>query len=115
MTRPPVQNLFADLPRTLPEELVSVLATAGGTRVERIISTGHASPEDFWYDQPEAEWVMVLSGAARLVFDDGSSSVEMQPGDHLLIPPHCRHRVAWTTPDEPTVWLTVFFPPGEDS
>jgi len=27
------------------------------------------------------------------------------------LPAKCRHRVDWTDPDEPTVWLAVFYPP----
>ena len=33
--------------------------------------------------------------------------VEMGPGDYVTIPAHKRHRVEWTTPEEPTVWLAV--------
>ena len=101
-------NLFTDLPTTLPEELVEVLAENQHVRIERIVSTGHASPEGFWYDQDEAEWVVVLKGEAKLLFEDGAS-VEMTPGDHVLIPAHRKHRVEWTMPDEPTVWLAVFY------
>lgn len=101
-------NLFADLPTALPEELVEVLAENPHIRIERIVSTGHSSPESFWYDQDEHEWVVVLKGEAKLLFEDGES-VEMTPGDHVLIPAHRKHRVEWTTPDEPTVWLAVFF------
>ncbi|MEZ6091453.1 MAG: cupin domain-containing protein [Pirellulaceae bacterium] len=68
----------------------------------------HASPEGFWYDQEENEWVVVLKGEAALLFEDGES-VQMMPGDHVLIPAHRKHRVQWTTPDEPTVWLAVFY------
>lgn len=100
-------NLFADLPTDLPAELVQTLAAATGVRIERIVSHGHASPPDFWYDQDEAEWVMVVRGAARLRFEDGT--VEMRPGDFVNIPAHRRHRVEWTTPDEPTIWLVVFY------
>jgi cupin 2 domain-containing protein len=103
----PPSNLFADLPSGLPEELVQVLAAAPGVRIERIVSHSHASPEDFWYDQEHHEWVVVLKGAARLRFED--ETVEMRPGDHIVIPAHRRHRVEWTTPDEPTVWLAVFY------
>ena len=98
-------NLFADLPTHLPEELVTTLLDASGVRIERIISHGHASPADFWYDQPQHEWVIVLKGAARLQFEDGM--VEMKPGDFINIPAFKKHRVDWTTPDEPTVWLEV--------
>ena len=51
-----MNNLFADLPTDLPEELVEVLTENKHVRIERIISTGHASPDDFWYDQDEHEW-----------------------------------------------------------
>jgi cupin 2 domain-containing protein len=100
-------NLFANLPSDLPDELIQTLAAAPNFRIERIVSHGHASPPGFWYDQDEAEWVMVVRGAARLRFED--RTVEMKPGDHLTIPAHQRHRVEWTTPDEPTVWLAVFY------
>lgn len=103
-----MKNLFADLPDSLPEELTEVLAEHQHIRIERIVSTGHASPEGFWYDQDEHEWVVVLKGEAKLVFDDGKA-VQMTPGDHVLIPTHRKHRVEWTTPDEPTVWLAVFY------
>lgn len=55
-----LDNLFADLPDTLPEERIEVLANNGHFRIERIVSTGHASPEDCWYDQNQTEWVVVL-------------------------------------------------------
>jgi cupin 2 domain-containing protein len=103
-----VSNLFARLPTELPVELVQTLAAGPGVRVERIVSRGHASPPGYWYDQAEAEWVLVVRGAARLRFDEGE--VELGPGDHLSIPAGCRHRVEWTSPDEPTVWVAVFYP-----
>ena len=98
-------NLFTDLPAHLPAEIVTKLLVAGSLRIERIISHGHASPADFWYDQPQHEWVIVLKGAARLQFEDGM--VEMNPGDFINIPAFKKHRVDWTTPEEPTVWLGV--------
>jgi len=101
-------NVLSDLPQSLPEELIEVLAESPHVRIERIVSTGHTSPPGFWYDQHEAEWVVLLSGAATLEFERESHSLTR--GDHLLIPPHRKHRVSWTTPDEPTVWLAVFFP-----
>lgn len=100
-------NLLSNIPADLPEELTTVFQEGHGVRIERIVSTGHKSPEGFWYDQPEHEWVMVLKGAARLQFDD--RVVEMTAGDWINIPAHRRHRVEWTSPDEPTVWLAVFY------
>jgi cupin 2 domain-containing protein len=103
-----MNNLFAEIPTTLPDELVQVLLTAGSVRIERIVSLGHASPPGFWYDQDQAEWVIVLQGLAKLRFED-EEPIEMKPGAFLNIPPHRRHRVDWTTPDEPTIWLAVHY------
>ncbi len=100
-------NHFAALPKPLPHELFTTLLDAGTVRIEQIVSHGHASPEDFWYDQDQHEWVIVLRGAARLRFED--EIVEMKPGDHVSIPAHKRHRLEWTTPEEPTIWLAVFY------
>ena len=103
----PMNNLFADIPDQLAEELVEILVEKPRVRIERIVSTGHVSPDGFEYDQEEDEWVIVLKGEAEVAFDDGES-VRMRPGDHILIPAHRKHRVAWTSPGEPTVWLAVF-------
>ena len=63
-------------------------------------------PKSGWYDQDQNEWVLVLKGAARLAFEDGSE-VSMGPGDSLEIPAHVKHKVVWTDPDEETVWVGV--------
>lgn len=102
-------NLFADLPANLPEELVTTILEASMVRIERIISLGQASPEGFWYDQNEHEWVIVLTGLARLTIDGAVQPVEMKAGDFINIPAHTKHRVEWTTPDEPTIWLAVHY------
>lgn len=101
------ENLFDDLPTNLAAELTEALLTTSHVRIERIVSHGHASPPEFWYDQDEGEWVAVLAGAARLQFED--HTVELRPGDCVNIPAHVRHRVDWTAPNEPTVWLAVFY------
>ena len=98
-----MNNLFADLPGDLPDELIQPLVDAETVRIERIVSRGHASPDGFWYDQDQDEWVVVLKGTAKLRFED--ETVAMGPGDFIAIPAHKRHRVEWTMPDEPTVWL----------
>jgi cupin 2 domain-containing protein len=100
-------NLFADLPQQLPEELVTVLLESARVRVERIVSHGHASPAGFWYDQVDHEWVVLLRGAATVRFED--EAVELKPGDWLNIPAHKKHRVEWSTPSEPTVWIAVHY------
>ncbi|MCG6155590.1 cupin domain-containing protein [Rubinisphaera margarita] len=107
-----LSNLFSDLPKSLPEELIEVLAANSHLRIERIVSTGQHSPPDFWYDQDEAEWVALLKGSATLEFADEQRPVELHPGDYILIPAHQKHRVAKTSTDEPTVWLAIFFRTG---
>ena len=71
-------------------------------------STGHASPEGFWYDQPQREFVLVVRGRARLEFDDGETP-SLESGGWVDIPAHRRHRVASTDSEEPTVWLAVHY------
>lgn len=104
-----LNNLYTNVPDQLDVEWVSTLVNATHVRIERIVSTGHGSPDGLWYDQPRSEWVLVLKGHAKLYFEDADSVVELNPGDFLNIPPHRRHRVDWTTPDEPTVWLAVHY------
>ena len=101
------ENLFDNLPTSISKELIEVIAANQHVHIERIVSHGHVSPEGFWYDQVEHEWVIVLKGAARLRFED--STVEMKAGDFVNIPAHKKHRIEWTTPDEPTIWLAVFY------
>jgi cupin 2 domain-containing protein len=103
------KNLFTDIPGSLPEEWSQVLARSRGVTVERIVSMGDRSPDGFWYDQAWDEWVAVLQGAAGLEFEEGPAMVKLGAGDHLLIPAHARHRVAWTSEKKPTVWLAVHF------
>jgi cupin 2 domain-containing protein len=97
-------NLFADI----PEELIQTLLGASGLRIERIVSLGHRSPEGFWYDQDSGEWVLLLKGAARLRFE-GEEPIDLRPGAFINIPAHRRHRVEWTDPSEPTVWLAIHY------
>ena len=110
MTQHAIANLLADLPDQIPEERFETLLRSGETKLERIISTGHSSAPGDWHDQPLAEWVLVVAGRAGLRFEDEPDTRVLEPGDHLLIPPHARHRVEWTSTDEPTVWLALYFP-----
>jgi cupin 2 domain-containing protein len=100
-------NNFADIPGSIPDEICQSLISARHIRVERIVSRSHASPQDHWYDQEQHEWVLLLKGAARLRFEE--RLVEMRPGDYHCIAAREKHRVEWTTPDEPTIWLTIFY------
>jgi cupin 2 domain-containing protein len=99
-------NLF-NLPENLLDEHVARLLTSPNVRIERIVSRGHASPPDFWYDQEQSEWVVVLAGSAGLLFEGEPAPRALRAGDHVHIPAHARHRVAWTDASEPTIWLAV--------
>lgn len=103
-----VHNLFAGIPPGMPEEIFQDILRTESFRIERIVSRGQGSPPDFWYDQETEEWVLLVSGSATLRFDDGRE-IDLEPGDHLLIPRHLRHRVERTAPDRETVWLAVHF------
>ncbi|CAK0746191.1 cupin 2 domain-containing protein [Gammaproteobacteria bacterium] len=100
-------NLFSDL-NPAPLEQVDALLTRPDVRIERIVFWGQVSPPGFWYDQAEAEWVVVLHGQARLVLKEPDVILEMMPGDWIWIAARRPHRVDWTVPDEATVWLAVF-------
>ncbi|MGK9170101.1 cupin domain-containing protein [Inquilinus limosus] len=107
MTGPQSGNLFDALPRDAAEEQFTVLLQAAGFVLERIVSTGQASPPGFWYDQARAEWVVLLKGSAGLEFEGEPTPRILSPGDWVHIPAHVRHRVAWTDPDQSTVWLAL--------
>ena len=102
-------NLLRDLPDTRATEITDALVTRPGLRIERIVSFGQTSPEGFWYDQDETEWVLLLAGAARLRFEDETQARALSPGDGLEIAAHRRHRVEWIDPVQPTIWLAVFY------
>ena len=104
-----IRNIFENIPDTLPDEFMEVLTSGDNIRIERIVSRGHATPRGEWYDQNENEFVLLLSGGACLVFEDSTESVDMVPGDWLVIQSHRRHRVEHTVPETDTVWLAVFF------
>ena len=98
-------NIF-DLPNLpLQEELTTILANSKNVRIERIISTGQTSD---WYDQEEAEFVVLLDGNAEIEFEN-KSPVTLQKGDTIIIAPHERHKVSYTSASPPCVWLCVFY------
>jgi len=102
-------NLLASLPQHVDAEQTTELVVSDNVRIERIVSIGQASPAGFWYDETWTEWVVVLTGAAGVLFEDEAEPRVLHAGDYLLIPAHRRHRVAWTDAERPTVWLAVHF------
>jgi cupin 2 domain-containing protein len=106
-----VANLFDPTPSGVTAEFLQVLLETGDFRLERIVSAGQATPPGEWYDQDAHEWVVLLSGSAGLRFEDEPEPRVLSPGDYLLIPAHRRHRVEWTDPEAPTVWLALHYVP----
>jgi cupin 2 domain-containing protein len=102
-------NLFNNLPEGAASEEFVELLSRPGLKIARIVSTGQASPDGHWYDQPQGEWLVVLRGKARLAFEGETAPCLLGPGDFIDIAPHRRHRVEWTDQDEPTIWLAVHY------
>ncbi|MGI9294330.1 MAG: cupin domain-containing protein [Pseudomonadales bacterium] len=103
-----MNSLFANIPPSLPEELFEELVANNGVKIERIVSRGHSSHADDWYDQQQSEWVMVVQGKAVIAYPD-KGSVTLVAGDYVTIAAHELHRVDWTSPDEDTIWLAVHY------
>jgi cupin 2 domain-containing protein len=102
-------NLFANVANQLPDEQTLELLSARNVRIERIVSTSHATAPDEWYDQDRAEWVVLLAGSAGLIFEGESEPLLLEPGSYVHIAAHVRHRVAWTDLSVPTIWLAVHY------
>ena len=103
-----MKNLFTDIPNDLPIELFENLVNTESVQIQRIVSKGHTTPTDDWYDQETNEFVVLLKGAASLEFK-GGRLITLGPGDYLHVPAHQEHRVAWTDEDVETVWLAVHY------
>ena len=106
-------NLFKDLPEALQEEIFETIVKTKDITLERIVSKGHVTQEgeaaeQHWYDQDQHEWVTILSGWARLSFEN-NKEVLLKPGDHLIIPAHKRHMVKETDASQETIWLALFY------
>ena len=99
-----MKNIFAGVSESSAEEQFLTLFENSSLKIERIISHSHASPEGFWYEQAEDEWVTILRGEASLEFASGEQ-VEMGEGDYLTIRRHVKHRVRRTSPE--TIWLAL--------
>ena len=102
-------NILASLPADLHTEHFDTLVRLDNGRVERIVSFGQCSPDGFWYDQDHSEWVLVVSGRAKLQVEGEAEPIALGPGDYINLAAHTRHRVAWTSPEEPTIWLAIHY------
>jgi cupin 2 domain-containing protein len=100
-------NLFDQIPKNAEQELFTALLATDNIRIDRIVSFGQKSPDGFWYDQAENEWVLLIEGTAQI--RTGDQIVDLVAGDSLNIPAGTRHRVEKTDENRRTVWLAVFY------
>ena len=102
-------NIFQNIARDAPDEIFETILQSENVRIERIVSTGQSSPENFWYEQNENEWILILQGRAALRLEEEDEDRVLEVGDCLKIAAHVRHRVVSTSAEEPTIWLAVFY------
>ncbi|PKM11408.1 MAG: phosphoribosylaminoimidazole carboxylase [Gammaproteobacteria bacterium HGW-Gammaproteobacteria-3] len=102
-----IANIFADIPVSLTTELFEDILINDVLHIERIVSQGHVTAQDQWYDQDFDEWVLLVQGKAIVCYENNAQQVTLNPGDYCLIPAHTRHRVQWTEPLQNTIWLAI--------
>ncbi|ADZ92646.1 cupin domain-containing protein [Marinomonas mediterranea] len=103
-----MNNVFSDIPKSIPDEIFEDILSTGNIRIERIVSDGHSSPDVGWYDQSEHEWVLVLKGQGVIEFEAGRICT-LSEGDFINIEAGTKHKVLSTSPDEVTIWLAIFY------
>jgi cupin 2 domain-containing protein len=101
------ENIFDNIPNNLKKEFFEDIVVGKGIKIEKIVSKGHTTPEDEWYDQDMNEWVIVLKGEAILQFEH--EQIYLKSGEYIQIPKHTKHKVSWTKQEEETIWLAVFY------
>lgn len=102
-------NIYEHLPLATYQEQFEDIHKSQGVRIERIVSMGQATPEDEWYDQDWDEWVMLLKGQAGILIYGEEKIRVLSPGDYIFLPARIKHRVEWTSVNEPCVWLAIHF------
>ena len=100
-------NIFDEIPVDKSEEKFFEIFKDEKIKIEKIVSNGQKSPQDFWYEQEKSEFVLVIEGFAIVEFED--FEVELKKGDCLNIKAYQKHRVKFTSLDETTIWFAVFY------
>ena len=100
-------NIFEEIIIDKNEEKFFEIFRNETIKVEKIVSNGQKSPDNFWYEQEESEFILLLDGFAILEFED--RIIELKKGDCLNIKAMEKHRVKFTSLDEPTIWFAVFY------
>lgn len=100
-------NIFDEIPVDRSEEKFFEIFKNETIKIEKIVSNGQKSPQNFWYEEEKNEFVLVLEGFAIVEFED--FEVELKKGDCLNIKAYQKHRVKFTSQTEPTIWFAVFY------
>ena len=100
-------NIFEEIIVDKSEEKFFEIFKNEKIKIEKIVSNGQCSPDNFWYEQEENEFVLLLEGFAIVEFED--SEMELKKGDCLNIKAMQKHRVKFTSQTEPTIWFAVFY------
>lgn len=104
-----IENIFFEYGISKSHEIFETLLKSDSFKLERIISSGQATPEGEWLCQELDEWVILLSGKAGLSFEDEECIIDLFPGDYIHIPANKRHRVEWTDKNQKTIWLALHY------
>jgi cupin 2 domain-containing protein len=75
----------------LPGESFDTLIEQDNVRIERIVSTGQVTPDGDWLDSEDAEFVLVVSGAAKLRIEGEWDDRALGEGDYILLLSPSRH------------------------
>ncbi len=99
-------NLLDNIPFDSKDEIFETIISNNNVKIERIISYGQITPKDYWYDQDQDEFVLILKGSAKIKYNNGDIHT-LNTNDSLYIPAHQKHQVIYTK--NPTVWLAISY------
>ena len=101
-------NIYAKIPSNIPKELTAILSKTKNIKIEKIISKGHITEQNKWYNQSKNEFVLILQGAGKILFED-KKIITLKKGDYIIIPKKTKHKVVYTSKNPKTIWLAVFY------
>lgn len=102
------KNIYRDIPSSIKDELFELIDQTEHLKIERIISDGHHSPQNFWYDQEMNELVFLLQGCAVIEYENGTK-LNLEVGNYVKIKAHEKHRVVETSNTGKTIWLAIHY------
>lgn len=99
-----MNNVFLPNMTDPDKEQFDTLLKTENLHIEKITSNGQTSSQ--WYEQDQDEWVLLLEGEGRLLFED-KREIILKKGEFIHIEKMKRHKVTYTA--SPTVWLAIHF------